>query len=190
MKITLRSRWRRSHRLLISGSDTAATCSSTAGLVKARRNCRRDRRCAIGIFSRQKPTSQRALLASHRGLRTPEVHPDGVLRARKRSDSYLTGFSPDVRAMQDATRIGTPQQRYWASGTASLLDLQAAHDPYRPRSTADELVNEFGRNRVTVVVIPDSSHAIPIERRSAVADALVTWAGTLPAQPAGPAPAP
>ena len=103
---------------------------------------------------------------------------------------YLTGFSPEVRAMQDATRIGTPQQEYWASGTAPLLDLQAAHDPYRPRSTADELVNEFGRERVTVVVIPDSSHAVPIEQPSAVADALVAWARTLPPQPAGPAPAP
>ena len=103
---------------------------------------------------------------------------------------YLTGFSPEVRAMQDATRIGTPQQEYWASGTAPLLDLQAAADPYRPRSTADELVNEFGRERVTVVVIPDSSHAVPIEQPSAVADALVAWARTLPPQPAGPASAP
>ena len=42
---------------------------------------------------------------------------------------YLTGFSPEVRAMQDATRIGTPQQEYWASGTAPLLDLQAAARP-------------------------------------------------------------
>lgn len=81
-------------------------------------------------------------------------------------------------------------QEYWASGTAPLLDLQAASDPYRPRSTADELVNEFGRDRVTVVVIPDSSHAVPIEQPAAVADALVAWARTLPAQPAGPTPAP
>jgi pimeloyl-ACP methyl ester carboxylesterase len=103
---------------------------------------------------------------------------------------YLTGFNPGVRAMQDATRIRTPQQEYWASGTAPLLDLQAARDPYRPRSTADELVNEFGRDRVTVVVIPDSSHAVPIEQPAAVADALVAWARTLPAQPGGPAPAP
>ncbi len=103
---------------------------------------------------------------------------------------YLTGFSPEVRAMQDATRIGTPQQEYWASGSAPLLDLQAAHDPYRPRSTADELVNEFGRERVTVVVIPDASHAVPIEQPAAVADALVAWARTLPAQPAGSTAAP
>lgn len=103
---------------------------------------------------------------------------------------YLTDFSPEVRATQDATRIRTPQQEYWASGTAPLLDLQAASDPYRPRSTADELVNEFGRDRVTVVVIPDSSHAVPIEQPAAVADALVAWARTLPAQPAGPTPAP
>ena len=103
---------------------------------------------------------------------------------------YLTGFSPGVRAMQDATRIATPQQEYWASGTAPLLDLQAAQDPYRPRSTADELVNEFGRERVTVVVIPDSSHAVPIEQPSAVADALVAWARTLPGQSAGPVPDP
>ena len=103
---------------------------------------------------------------------------------------YLTGFSPEVRTMQDATRIGTPLHEYWASGTAPLLDLQAAHDPYRPRSTAHELLDEFGRERVTVVVIPDSSHAVPIEQPSAVADALVAWARTLPTQSAGPTPAP
>jgi pimeloyl-ACP methyl ester carboxylesterase len=93
---------------------------------------------------------------------------------------YLTGFSPEVRRMQDAARIGTPQAEYWAAGTAPLLDLQAAHDPYRPRSTVDELVNEFGPERVTVVVIPDSSHAVPIEQPAAVADAIVAWARKLP----------
>ena len=96
---------------------------------------------------------------------------------------WLTGFQPDVRRSQDLAREATPQHEYWASGTVPLLDLQAAMDPYRPRSTASELIEEFGRARVTVAVIPNTSHALPVEAPAPVADAIVGWARQLKADP-------
>ena len=57
--------------------------------------------------------------------------------------------------------------------------LQGADDPYRPRSSANELVEEFGSKRVSVVVIPRAAHAIMVEQPRAVADALIAWARRL-----------
>jgi pimeloyl-ACP methyl ester carboxylesterase len=60
-----------------------------------------------------------------------------------------------------------------------LLDLQAEFDPYRPRSTADELVKEFGASRVTVVLVRGASHAVIVEDPQAVADAVIVFARKL-----------
>jgi pimeloyl-ACP methyl ester carboxylesterase len=57
--------------------------------------------------------------------------------------------------------------------------LQAEFDPYRPRSTADELVNEFGARRVTVVLVRGVSHAVIVEDPRAVADAVIAFARKL-----------
>jgi pimeloyl-ACP methyl ester carboxylesterase len=93
--------------------------------------------------------------------------------------AWLTGFDPVVQKSQEVARDGTPQATYWSAGTVPLLDLQAEHDPYRPRETKDQLVNEFGAARVTVVVIPNASHALPVEQPEATARALVAWAKSL-----------
>jgi pimeloyl-ACP methyl ester carboxylesterase len=93
---------------------------------------------------------------------------------------WLTGFHADVRAAEIVARDATPQQEYWAAGTAPILDIQGADDPYRPRSSADELVKEFGPSRVSVVVIPHTAHAIIVERPLLVADAIVKYARSLP----------
>ena len=53
-------------------------------------------------------------------------------------------------------------------------------DPYRPRSTAGDLVAEFGPQRVPVAVIPNTSHALPVENPAAAADAIIAWARRLP----------
>jgi pimeloyl-ACP methyl ester carboxylesterase len=99
---------------------------------------------------------------------------------------WLKGFHANVRAAQVIARDSTPQREYWAAGTAPLLDIQGQDDPYRPRSSANELVEEFGANRVSVVVIPRAAHAIMVEQPNAVADAIVAWArrltGGLPAK--------
>jgi len=88
---------------------------------------------------------------------------------------WLTGFHPEVQRAEETARDGTPQKEYWSAGSAPLLDLQAEHDPFRPRSTKTELVNEFGANRVSVVVIPNASHALPVELPRATADAIVAY---------------
>ena len=80
-----------------------------------------------------------------------------------------------MRAAQVIARDSTPQHEYWHAGAAPLLDLQGENDPYRRRSSADELVEEFGAKRVSVVVIPRAAHAIMVEQPRAVADALIAW---------------
>jgi pimeloyl-ACP methyl ester carboxylesterase len=92
---------------------------------------------------------------------------------------WLTGFDPIVQKSQERARDATPQVVYWDAGITPLLDLQAEFDPYRPRSTKDQLTEEFGAGRVTVAVIPQASHALPVENPKATADALVRWARRL-----------
>jgi pimeloyl-ACP methyl ester carboxylesterase len=92
---------------------------------------------------------------------------------------WLTGFHANVRAAEIVARDATPQQEYWSAGTAPILDIQGADDPYRPRSSADELVKEFGAKRVSVVVIPHSAHAIIVEQPRPVADAIVKYTKSL-----------
>ena len=89
---------------------------------------------------------------------------------------WLMGFHANVQRAQEVARDATPQQEYWSAGNVPLLDLQAEFDPYRPRSTADELVKEFGPSRVSVVLIRNASHAVIVEDPRAVADAIVAFA--------------
>ena len=93
---------------------------------------------------------------------------------------WLTGFHKDVRAAEIIARDATPQAEYWAGGTAPILDIQGANDPYRPKSSSDELVKEFGPKRVSVVIIPNAAHAIVVEQPRPVADAIVKYARKLP----------
>ena len=92
---------------------------------------------------------------------------------------WLTGFHPAVQRGEENARDTTAQKEYWSAGTAPLLDIQAEYDPFRPRSTSDELVQEFGAKRVSVVVIPNASHALPLEQPRAVSDAIVAYAKQL-----------
>jgi pimeloyl-ACP methyl ester carboxylesterase len=93
---------------------------------------------------------------------------------------WLSGWHPHLRESQRAAAAAVPQDQWWSGGTAPLLDLQAGNDPFRTESTRQEMKNEFG-DRVTVVVIPNTSHALFPERPQAVADALASWISRLPA---------
>jgi pimeloyl-ACP methyl ester carboxylesterase len=42
----------------------------------------------------------------------------------------------------------------------------------------NDLKNEFG-DRVTVTVVPDASHALPVEQPEAVLRAIIAWASRL-----------
>jgi pimeloyl-ACP methyl ester carboxylesterase len=92
---------------------------------------------------------------------------------------WLTGFHESVRAAEIVARDSTPQAEYWSAGTAPILDIQGAEDPYRPPSSRDELVKEFGAKRVTTVLIPHTAHAVIVEQPKAVADAIVKYARSL-----------
>jgi pimeloyl-ACP methyl ester carboxylesterase len=93
---------------------------------------------------------------------------------------WLTGFHANVRAAEMIARDATPQQEYWSAGHAPILDIQGASDPYRPKSSSNELVTEFGARRVSVVIIPHAAHAVIVEQPRQVAGAIVKYARALP----------
>jgi pimeloyl-ACP methyl ester carboxylesterase len=92
---------------------------------------------------------------------------------------WLEGWHPDVRDAQRAAVAAVKQSDWWSGGTAPLLDLQAAQDPFKPADKRNEMKDEFGA-RVTVAVIPNASHALMPEQPKAVVDALVAWVKGLP----------
>ena len=96
------------------------------------------------------------------------------------ASGWLEGFYPEVNASQRAAGLATPQDAWWGAGRAPLLDLQAEHDAFRPRRTADDLRGEFGE-RVSVALVTDAGHALVPEQPKAVALALLAWMKRLPA---------
>lgn len=94
---------------------------------------------------------------------------------------WLSGWHPQIREAQRAAAAAVPQDQWWPGGVAPLLDLQAGNDPFRTASTRQEIKDEFG-DRVTVVVVPNASHALFPEHPEAVAAALAGWIKRLPAR--------
>ena len=92
---------------------------------------------------------------------------------------WLHGWHPDIRNSQRAAVAAVRQDEWWSGGTAPLLDLQAANDPFKPESKRNEMKDEFGE-RVTIMVIPNASHALIPEQPKAVVEALTTWIKGLP----------
>jgi pimeloyl-ACP methyl ester carboxylesterase len=84
-----------------------------------------------------------------------------------------------VRDAQRAAAAAVKQSDWWSAGTAPLLDLQAAQDPFKPADKRNEMKDQLGA-RVTIAVIPNASHALIPEQPQAVVDALVAWVKTLP----------
>ena len=87
---------------------------------------------------------------------------------------WLNGWHPHVRDIQRAAASAVRQDEWWSAGSVPLLDLQAAQDPFKPKNKRNEMKDEFG-DRVTVVIIPDASHALIPEQPAAVVDALLSW---------------
>ena len=87
---------------------------------------------------------------------------------------WLKGWYHEADAMQFTAGRATKQSEWWSAGNVPLLDLQAAEDPFKPRSMMNEIREEFG-DRATVVVIPNASHALIPEQPAAVTNALVAW---------------
>jgi pimeloyl-ACP methyl ester carboxylesterase len=92
---------------------------------------------------------------------------------------WLQGFHLNVQKSEAAARDATSQADYWTGGTVPILDIQAEYDPYRPPSSRNELVEEFGAARMTTVLIPNAAHAVIVEQPQAVAEAIIKWARSL-----------
>jgi pimeloyl-ACP methyl ester carboxylesterase len=92
---------------------------------------------------------------------------------------WLDGWHPEIRDSQRAAVAAVRQDEWWSGGSAPLLDLQAAEDPFKPEAKRNEMKDEFGQ-RVTVAVIPRASHALIPEQPQAVVEALVAWIKGLP----------
>jgi pimeloyl-ACP methyl ester carboxylesterase len=92
---------------------------------------------------------------------------------------WLQGWHPAADEMQLAAGRATQQSEWWSGGGVPLLDLQGELDPFKPRSMANEMRDEFGE-RVSVVVIQDASHALIQEQPDAVAAAILAWIKKLP----------
>jgi pimeloyl-ACP methyl ester carboxylesterase len=93
---------------------------------------------------------------------------------------WLHGWHPATQRMQIDCREaqGVKQSNWWHAGTAPMLELIPALDPFKPREKWDELRAEFGA-RVTAVVIEDASHALFPEQPEAVARAVLEWVTAL-----------
>lgn len=92
---------------------------------------------------------------------------------------WLHGWHPDIRNSQRAAVAAVRQDEWWSGGTAPLLDLQAAQDPFKPESKRNEMKAKFVE-RVTIMVIPNASHALIPEQPKTVVEALTTWIKGLP----------
>jgi pimeloyl-ACP methyl ester carboxylesterase len=86
---------------------------------------------------------------------------------------------PAASKSQRAASAATPQDEWWGAGSAPVLDVQAEHDPWRLPATRNGIRDDLGAGRVTVVVIPDASHALIPEQPQALVNAVRDWTRTI-----------
>jgi len=91
---------------------------------------------------------------------------------------WLEGWYPEVLAAQRIAGDLTSRDEDFAAGKAPVLYVQPDHDPLARVDEADEYKKALG-DRVTVAVIPHSSHAVIVEQPAAVSDALIVYARKL-----------
>jgi len=87
---------------------------------------------------------------------------------------WLKGWWAEASEAQRFAAANVKQSDWWHAGTVPLFDLQAGIDPFKPKGTENELKDEFP-DRVTVVVIPNASHALLPEQPAAVVQAIAGW---------------
>jgi pimeloyl-ACP methyl ester carboxylesterase len=97
--------------------------------------------------------------------------------------SWLDNWHPEAAKTQRAATAATKQEDWWNAGNAPVLDIQAELDPWRPASTRNGMRDDLGADRVTVVVIPDASHALIPEQPDAVVQAVLIWTRHIAGEP-------
>ena len=116
----------------------------------------------------------------------PEVERRAALRfaffapGQEPPPEWLSGWHPAASKSQRAASAATPQQEWRTAGTAPVLDLQGAQDPWRPRRTVDDFRRDLGWERVTVRVIPNCSHAMFPEQPEDLVREVLDWLRRLP----------
>ncbi len=93
--------------------------------------------------------------------------------------SWLGNWHPVAAKSQRAASAATSQDDWWSAGSAPVLDIQAELDPWRPAHTRNGIRDDLGPDRVSVVVIPDASHALIPEQPQAVVRAVRDWTRTI-----------
>ena len=88
---------------------------------------------------------------------------------------WLQGWSPEVLAAQRIAGDRTPRTEDYASGRAPVLYMQPSHDPLAHAEDAVEYKAALG-DRLTVVKIPQSSHAAIAEQPEFIAHEIAAWA--------------
>ena len=91
---------------------------------------------------------------------------------------WLTGWYPQTLKMQVASVEGVDPNRYWAAGTAPILEIIGALDPFHQPDQWGDLRGQLG-SRVTSTVIEDASHALFPDQPCAVASAVIDYLPTL-----------
>jgi pimeloyl-ACP methyl ester carboxylesterase len=91
---------------------------------------------------------------------------------------WLAGWHPEVLTMQRVAGDRTARTEDYAGGTVPILYLQPDHDPLAHVEDGHEFKRALGE-RVTVVVIRNSSHAAIAEQPEAISAALIAFARAL-----------
>lgn len=91
---------------------------------------------------------------------------------------WLSGWHPEVLAAQRRAAHQTPRERDHAGGGKPILYLQPDHDPLAHVEEAIAFRKEIGE-RVTVIVVPNASHAAIVEQPAFIARALIDYARRL-----------
>jgi pimeloyl-ACP methyl ester carboxylesterase len=94
--------------------------------------------------------------------------------------SWLSGWHKEAGAGQRAASNATPRAEWWIAGSAPVLDLQAARDPWRPHDTVNQMREDLGMHRVSVQTIEDASHALIPEQPESTVRAVLNWMRGLP----------
>jgi pimeloyl-ACP methyl ester carboxylesterase len=88
---------------------------------------------------------------------------------------WLEGWHPEVLQAQRIAGDRTSREEDFAAGRAPILYLQPDHDPLAHVADATAYKEQFAE-RVTIVVIEQSSHAVIAEQPDAVSAALICYA--------------
>lgn len=88
---------------------------------------------------------------------------------------WLDNWYPDVLAAQRIAGDRTARTEDYASGRAPVLYMQPSHDPLAHADDAVEYKAALG-DRLTIVKIPQSSHAAIAEQPGVIAREIAAWA--------------